>query len=316
MQLPGLPFDGDRVLDSTAALFLDRVPGRLAVVGGGYIGVELGTAWAKLGADVVILEAEDRLLPGMPRSLGRVVQRELDGLGVRVVTGAVVEGLEEDGLRVREDSGTTVLAADRVVVAVGRRPNTDDLGLDRVGVDVDDRGLVRVEPSRRAAGRILAIGDVTPGPALAHKAFAEAEVAALTAAGKPAAFDPAAIPAVVFSDPEVVTVGLTADEADELGAGPRTFTFPLSAAPRAQVLGRPQGHVELVADDQGTVLGVHMVGAGVAELAGEAALAVESAVTVEDLAGTIHPHPTMSEAVAEAAWGLLGQPLHTRRGRR
>ncbi|HVW32966.1 MAG TPA: FAD-dependent oxidoreductase [Acidimicrobiia bacterium] len=202
-------------------------------------------------------------------------------------------------------------------MAVGRRPNTDALGLAGAGVGLDTAGRVVVGADRRAAPDVFAIGDITPGPALAHKALAEADVAVAAAGGRRAAFDPAAIPAVVFSDPQVATVGATAEEAGAAGADPTVFRFPLSASGRAQALARPEGYVELVAEgrsDPGgaTVLGVHMVGAGVAELAAEAALAVEMGATVEDLALTIAPHPTLSEALAEAALGAAGRPLHVR----
>ncbi|MDQ3944221.1 MAG: dihydrolipoyl dehydrogenase, partial [Actinomycetota bacterium] len=190
----------------------------------------------------------------------------------------------------------------------------DALGLEQAGIPLDASGLVPVDAARRAARGIYAIGDITAGPALAHKATAEAEVAALAAAGRPAAFDPATVPAIVFSDPEVATVGLTAEQAEEAGAEPASFTFPLAASGRAVTLGRTGGHVEVVAErGDGTILGVHMVGAGVAELAFGAALAVEMGATVEDLALTIAPHPTLSEALAEAAKGAAGRPLHVRR---
>jgi dihydrolipoamide dehydrogenase len=201
-----------------------------------------------------------------------------------------------------------------VVVAVGRRPNTDALGLTGAGVPLDADGRVVVAPDRRAAPDVYAIGDITPGPALAHKATAEADVAVTAAGGRRAAFDPAAIPAVVFSDPQIATVGLTPEQATEAGADAVSFRFPLSASGRALALARPEGYVEIVADRSGgTVVGVHMVGAGVAELAAEAALAIEMAATVEDVALTIAPHPTLSEALAEAAMGAGGRPLHVRR---
>ncbi|MDY7101191.1 MAG: dihydrolipoyl dehydrogenase [Actinomycetota bacterium] len=326
VELAMLPFDGTRVIDSTAALRLDRVPERLVVVGGGYIGLELGTAWAKLGAQVTIVEAADRLLPGMAASLGRVVARRLRQLGVTVLTGTAAAGLDGPDLVVREVAGDDGdddrtehrLAAEVVLMAVGRRPNTDDLGLARVGVEVDGAGYIPVGPDRRAAPTILAIGDVTAGPALAHKATAEAEVAAATACGEPAAFSPAAVPQVVFCDPEVVSVGVRPDGdrdgEDAAGATAEltTFRFPFAANGRALSLGRDLGHAEIVADAEGTVLGIHLVGPGVAELAGEAALAVEMAATLEDVAGTIHAHPTLAEAIAEAAHGALGHPLHVR----
>ncbi len=314
VELSELPFDGRRVLDSTAALALERVPARLVVVGAGYIGVELGTAFAKLGSGVTVVELTDRILPGMPAGLAKVVERALRARGVDLHLGTKALGLDGDDLVVVGPEGEHRIRADAVVVAVGRRPNTDALGLEQAGVHLDAGGLVAVDPARRAAKGIYAIGDVTPGPALAHKATAEAEVAALSAAGRPAAFDPATVPAVVFSDPEVATVGLTAEQAGEAGADVSTFSFPLAASGRAVSLGATAGHVEVVSDrGDGTVLGVHMVGSGVAELAFGAALAVEMGATVEDLALTIAPHPTISEAIAEAAKGAAGRPLHTGR---
>jgi len=318
-----LPFDGVRVLDSTAALALRRVPDRLTVVGGGYIGVELGGAFAKLGADVTIVEMADQLLPGMPLGLARVLERAVRARGVTVRLGTKVLGVDGDDLVVEGPAGEGRLPMGAgggdgvVIVAVGRRPNTDSLGLAQAGVPLDGDGRIVVAPDRRAAADVYAIGDITPGPALAHKAFAEAEVAVAAAGGRRAAFDPATIPAVVFSDPQVATVGLTAEQATEAGADATSFRFPLAASGRALALARPEGYVEIVAErggaGGGTVVGVHMVGAGVAELAAEAALAVELAATVEDVALTIAPHPTLSEALAEAAMGALGRPLHVRR---
>jgi dihydrolipoamide dehydrogenase len=340
VELATLPFDGHRVLDSTAALALRQVPGELTVVGGGYIGVELGGAFAKLGSQVTIVELADQLLPGMPLGLGRVLERALRARGVTIRLGTKVIGREGDDLVVEGPTGEARLplgatvdagtggAGGRVggpiggsdglvVVAVGRRPNTDSLGLPGAGVRIDADGRIVVAADRRAAPDVFAIGDITAGPALAHKATAEAEVAVIAAGGGRAAFDPATIPAVVFSDPQVATVGLTAEQATEAGAGAISFRFPLSASGRAVTLARPEGYVEIVAErggaGGGTVLGVHMVGAGVAELAAEAALAVEMGATLEDVALTIAPHPTLSETLAEAAMGALGRPLHVRR---
>jgi dihydrolipoamide dehydrogenase len=357
--LPGVPFDGERIIDSTAALALRRVPRRLTVVGGGYIGVELGGAFAKLGAEVTIVELADQLLPGMPLGLARTLERALRARGVTIRLGTKV--LERDGEdlivegpsgEARHPIGASPRASARpvalgapigpeappvarrpgsdggeeagdgvVVVAVGRRPNTDSLGLSQAGVRLDPHGRIMVAADRRAAADVFAIGDITPGPALAHKATAEAEVAVAAAGGRRAAFDPATIPAVVFSDPQVATVGLTVEQAGDAGAEATSFRFPLSASGRALALGRPEGYVEIVAERGGgpaggAVLGVHMVGAGVAELAAEAALAVEMGATAEDLALTIAPHPTLSEALAEAAMGALGRPLHVRRRNR
>jgi dihydrolipoyl dehydrogenase len=337
--LAGLPFDGERIIDSTAALALRHVPRRLTVVGGGYIGIELGGAFAKLGAEVTIIELADQLLPGMPLGLARVLERALRGRGVTIRLGTKVLGADDNVLLVEGPSGEDRLpigmagagggagAAGEagqvgsdgvVIVAVGRQPNTDSLGLAQAGVTLDPDGRVVVAADRRAAKDVYAIGDITPGPALAHKATAEAEVAVTAAGGRRAAFDPATIAAVVFSDPQIASVGLTAEQAAEAGAETTSFRFPLSASGRALALARPEGYVEIVAErgggtSGGTVLGVHMVGAGVAELAAEAALAVEMGATAEDLALTIAPHPTLSEALAEAAMGALGRPLHVRR---
>jgi dihydrolipoamide dehydrogenase len=327
VELGALPFDGGRVLDSTAALALRHVPGQLTVVGGGYIGVELGGAFAKLGSQVTIVELADQLLPGMPLGLARVLERALRARGVAIRLGTKVIGRDGDDLVVEGPTGEARLPIGGaggaspgdgfVVVAVGRRPNTEALGLPGAGVRTDGDGRVVVAADRRAAADVYAIGDITPGPALAHKATSEAEVAVAAAGGRRAAFDPATIPAVVFSDPEVASVGLTAEQAAEAGASATSFRFPLSASGRALVLARPEGYVEIVADrggaGGGTVLGVHMVGAGVAELAAEAALAVEMGATLEDVALTIAPHPTLSETLAEAAMGALGRPLHVRR---
>jgi dihydrolipoamide dehydrogenase len=311
--LAALPVDGQRVLDSTGALALERLPATMAVVGAGYIGVELGTAFAKLGSRVTIIDIAERVLPTLDAGLGRVVARRLGDLGIDVRLGTGAEGLAEGHLLVAGGA----IEAEVIVVAVGRVPNSDDLGLHHLDLHADPRGLLAVDGARRTGHRhIYALGDLTDGPALAHKAMAEAEVVGRCLAGdRSAIFDPAAIPQVVFSDPELVSVGLTVDEARAAGAEPRSFRFPFGASARARTLGRPEGHAELVADAEGTVLGVHLAGAHVAELAGEAALAVELAATVEDVADTIHPHPTMSESFAEAAQGLLGRPLHVSRAR-
>lgn len=301
--LDSLPIDGERIVDSTGALEFDEVPGKLVVVGGGYIGVELGTAWAKLGASVTIIEGSDALLPAMDRRLSSAVHKRLGELDVSVVLNTFVSGVDDPLLA----------DADRIIVAVGRTPNTDDLGLDTANVPVTANGHITVGPDRRATRKIYAIGDVTEGPALAHKASAEAEVAASVIAGQPAAFDPAAIPEIVFSDPEVASVGLTKAAAAEQGIDASVFRFPFAAGSRSRTLGDTAGFVQLVADEAGTIIGAQLAGAGVSELAGETALAIEMSATVEDLAATIHPHPTMSEAIAEAAHGLSGRPLHVRR---
>lgn len=301
--LPALPFDGTRVVDSTGALEFEAIPEHLVVVGGGYIGVELGTAWSKLGSQVTIVEGADRLLPVMDPLLSRAVGSRLRQLGVSVELSTFIEGPDDPLLA----------TADRIVVAIGRTPNTDDLGLDIAKVPTDERGRIVVGPDRRATSNIFAIGDVTAGPALAHKATAEAEIAACAITGSPAAFDPAAIPEIVFSDPEVASVGHTEASATAEGIEPSVFRFPFTAGSRSRTIGDTSGFVQLVADDSGTIIGAQLAGAGVSELVGELTLAIELAATIDDVASTIHPHPTMSEAIAEAAHGLAGAPLHVRR---
>jgi len=313
VELPDLPPDGDRVVGSEELLFIDQLPERLVLVGGGYVGVELGCAFAKLGSEVTIVEVEDRILPGFDARIGRQVSRGLRRLGVGLCLSHRAIGTDEHGLVATGPDGEVVLPADRIGVVVGRRPNSDTVALDTAGATITSSGLVQVAPDRRATGDIFAIGDLTPGPALAHKAIAEAEVAADAACDRPAAFDPAGIPMVVFADPQVMVVGLDQKAAIAAGLEPSTFRFPLSASGRARTLGQSEGTVTVVADGDGTVIGVQAVGAHVAELAGEAALAVETAATVEDLAGTIHAHPTLGESLMEAALGLAGRPIHIAR---
>jgi dihydrolipoamide dehydrogenase len=296
--MPALPFDGERVLDSTGALALTEVPASVAVVGAGYIGLELGTALAKLGSKVTIVEALDRVLPAVDASLTAPVLRRLAALGVEVRTGTA--------------AGAELLGeAELVVVAVGRSPNTRELGLAAAGVPVGPDGLVRVGEDLRATERIAAIGDVVAGPALAHKASAEAVVAAEALSGRRAAFDPMAIPVVVFTDPEVATVGLTEAEARAQGMDARAATFPLAASGRAGTLGARDGFTRVVADAAtDRVVGVHVVGPHASELIAGGALAIELLASPGDVAGTIHPHPTLSEGLREAAELLLGRPVH------
>jgi dihydrolipoamide dehydrogenase len=311
VELAELPLDGKRVLDSTGALDLDHVPRTLAVVGAGYIGLEIGIAFAKLGAKVSLIEAEARILPTMDAHLVRPVARTLKALGVEVHANARALGHGRGRLAVATGDGESTLAAEVVVVAVGRRPNTDDLGLDEAGLSPGESGLLAVAGDRRLASHVAAIGDITPGPALAHKATAEALVAADALCGRKTAFVAQAIPAVVFSDPEIATVGLTESEAEAEGIDAEAATFPLTASGRARTLGAREGFLQIVADKHdGRILGVHIAAPHASELIAEGALAIEMGATLEDLALTIHPHPTLSEQYAEAAHLGLGQPLH------
>ena len=289
VELSSMPFDRINVLDATAALALTELPVTLTIVGGGYIGVELGTAFAKLGSKVTIVEVGSEILPGMPSNLARIVRLRLEELGVAVRLDTTLD--RADGL---------------TIVAVGRRPNTAELGLEHAHVRLESNGLIPVDAARRTSNpHILAIGDVTAGPALAHKATAEALVAAATILGRKAAFQPLTIPAVVFSDPEIASVGYTVESAKAAGVSATAHRLPMRANGRALAAGAPRGSAELVVDETGTIIGAHIASIGASELAAEIALAIEMGTTATDLALTIHPHPTLGEVWAEAARALM-----------
>ncbi|HET7388361.1 MAG TPA: dihydrolipoyl dehydrogenase [Nocardioidaceae bacterium] len=311
VELKHLPFDGKRIVSSTETLELTELPKSVAVVGGGYIGVELGTALAKLGSDVTIIEAQETLLPTMDANVGNLIAKHVKEFGVEVLTNSKVTGDTGTQLQVESANGPLELDADLVVVAVGRAPNTNDLGLEALNIAPGPDGRLQVGTDLLVTTRVAAIGDITPGPALAHKASAEGHVAAAVLSGHPELFDPATIPAVVFSDPEVAQVGLSSSEAAAAGYTAATATFPISASGRARTMGQSIGFVEYVHDaTTGIVLGTTIVGPHASELIAEAALAIEMAAHLDDLADTIHAHPTMAEVHHEAALVALGRPIH------
>ena len=319
-----LALDDPRVLDSTRALDLDGVPASLLVVGGGYIGLELGTVYAALGSAVTIVELTGSLLPGADPDLVRVLARRIAGIFHAVHLKTAVNGLAAcpDGIDVTlEPSGAALRTErfDQVLVAVGRSPNSEVPGLvERTRAELDARGFIRVDAQRRTAEpSIFAIGDVAGEPMLAHKAFAEARVAVDTIAGNAASFAPRAVPAVVFTDPEVAWCGLTEAAAAASGRAVTVARFPWGASGRALTLDRPDGATKLVLDpESGRVLGVGLVGAGAGELIAEGVVAVEKGLTAADLAGAIHPHPTVSETFAEAAEVFFGRSTHVYRPKR
>jgi dihydrolipoamide dehydrogenase len=315
IEIPGFKFDGSRVVDSTGALAFDAVPERFVVIGGGYIGIEIGTLYAKLGAKVTVVEALPAILPGNDPDIVQVVARKLKKLGVEVMTGAKAKSWsEKDGRAaiVIDVGGKDVtLDADKVLVAVGRRPNWEGLGLEEVGVKLD-RGFITVDRRLRTnVPGIYAIGDVAGQPMLAHKASREAEVVAEVIAGHKAEFDVRCIPAVVFSDPEVATAGITADEAKQRGRDVKVGKFPFSVLGRALANADTDGFVKVVID-AGTkeVLGIHVVGNGASDVIAEAALAIEMGALADDISLTIHAHPTLPEAIMEAAKASLGEAIH------
>ena len=320
---PGaLALDSDRVWDSTRALEIPSVPGSLLVVGGGYIGLELGSVYAALGSRVTVVEMTAGLLPGADRDLVAVVARRLGGVCEAVLLETKVTALSEDAdgvsVTLKGRHGESAERFDRVLVAVGRVPNSDVPGLDRTAVGRDARGFVAVDGQRRTAeSTIFAIGDLVGEPMLAHKASHEARIAVEAIAGHKAVFEPAAIPAVVFTDPEVAWCGLTETQARAEGRAVEVARFPWGASGRAVTLDRPAGVTKLVIEPGSErILGVGIAGSGAGELIAEGVVAIEMGATASDLRLCIHPHPTLSETLMESAEVFFGQSTHVYRPKR
>ncbi len=313
--LPHIPFS-DTVISSTDALSLDEVPERLVVIGAGYIGMELGMAYARLGSKVSFVEALDRILPSYDRQLVAPVEKWLKAHGIAVHLNARAKALSGDGrtLEAETASGERLsLEADKVLVTVGRKPNLQGWGLENMLVDMDGRFIKVDERCHTSMRNVWAIGDLVGEPMLAHKASAQGEMVAEIIAGERRAFEPRAIPAVCFTEPEIVAVGLSPDEARAAGHEIVTGQFPFIANGRAlsAEAGDDGGFVRVTARaDNHLVLGIHAVGKHVSELSGEFALALEMGARLEDISGTIHQHPTMTEALPEAALGALGHAIH------
>ncbi|BBK36550.1 dihydrolipoyl dehydrogenase [Allostella sp. ATCC 35155] len=312
VELPDLPFGG-RVLSSTEALALADPPKRLAVVGAGYIGLELGIAFAKLGTAVAVVEQADRILPQYDAELSRPVAARLKELGISLHLGSRALGLVgDDALLIADGGGSDQrLAADAVLVTVGRRPATEGWGREELALTMNGRFIAVDAQCRTAMRGVWAIGDVTGEPMLAHRAMAQGEMVAEIIAGHRRTWDKVAIPAVCFTDPEIVTVGLSPEEARTAGIAAKAARFPFQASGRAMTMEAEGGLVRVVARaDDHVVLGLQAVGAGVSELASGFALALEMGARLEDLAGTIHAHPTLGEGIQEAALRALGRALH------
>lgn len=304
------------VWSSTEALELRSIPKRMLVIGGGYIGLELGLVYAGLGSRVTCVELLPQLLTGADPDLTKVVHKRCEQRFEEILLETKVVDVKKKGggfsVTVEQQGSKKKLDFDQVLVAVGRKPNTENIGLENTKVQLDQRGLVEVDEQNRTADpSIFAIGDITSGPALAHKASREGKVAAEVIAGKSSAFDNVAIPAIVFTDPEVAWVGLTESEARATDRNIEVGKFPLAALGRARTIDQTDGLAKVIADaDSGLVLGVGLVGPHASELIAEAALALEMGATLEDITATIHPHPTLSEAIAEAAEVAEGLPVH------
>ena len=319
IQIPGFEFATDHIWSSADALDADRVPDRLGVVGGGYIGMELATTYAKLGADVTVVEMLDDILDSYEDDVKRIVRKRAETLGVEFHFGEGASGWSEgadDGYRLHTETAAgeeSTYPVDRILVAVGRQPVTETLDIEQAGIETTDQGFIETDDrTQTAVEHIHAVGDVAGDPMLAHVATKEGIVAAEVLAGEPAALDQQAIPAAVFTDPEIGTVGLTEQEAVDAGFDPVVGEMPFNASGRAMTTGHTDGFVRLVADETtGFVLGGQIVGPEASELIAEVALAIEMGATLEDVAATVHTHPTLAEAVLEAAENAQGQAIHT-----
>ena len=324
--VPAMPkfFDigSERVMDSTGALQLADIPKSMLVIGGGYIGLEMGTVYAELGTKVSVVEMTDGLLPGADRDLVKPLAKKMEGLLENIYLGTKVVSLKDIGKQVEvEMEGPDVKSPqkyDRVLISIGRRPVSAGIGLENTQVTVNERGFVEADDRQRTSDpHILAIGDIAGDPMLAHKASAEGKVAAEFLAGEPAAFDKVAIPAVVFTDPEIAWAGITADEAKATGRKVTIAQYPWQASGRAIAMGKTDGLTKWIIDPEtDRVLGCGIVGSGAGELIAEAVVAIEMGCTVRDIAESIHPHPTLSETVAFAGEVHLGSATEVYRPKR
>lgn len=316
IEIPNFKFN-KRVIDSTGALALTEIPKSLVVVGGGYIGSELGTAYANFGTKVTILEGAKDILGGFEKQMTQVVKKGLKAKGVDIVTEAMAKSAEESetGVKVTYEAKgeTQTIETDYCLVTVGRRPNTEEIGLESLGVKMTERGLVEVnEEGRTSVDNIFAIGDIVAGPPLAHKASYEGKVAAEVISGEKSEVDYLAIPAVCFTEPELATVGYTEAMAKEEGLEYKASKFPYAANGRALSIGETDGFLKLITlKEDGLLIGAQIAGSGASDMIAELGLAIETGMTAEDIALTIHAHPSLGEITMEAAEVALGNPIHT-----
>ena len=317
--LPGAPFDGQTVVSSTEALSFTQVPKRLLVVGAGVIGLELGSVWCRLGAEVLVVELADRIVPGMDSEMTRLLQRSLEKQGIKFQLKTKIEGLKAEKGKVRfkltsesGSSGSSEETADCALVAIGRRPFTQGLGLAECGVKMDPKGRIEVDAHfKSSVSGIYAIGDVITGPMLAHKASEEGVAAVEGMAGRAGHVNYQAIPGVVYTFPELASVGMTEDEAKAAGREIRVGKFPFTAVGRAKAMGETEGLAKIIADAKtDRILGVHILGPRASDLIAEAAVAIEFAASAEDIARSSHAHPTFAEALKEAALNVQGLAIN------
>jgi dihydrolipoamide dehydrogenase len=314
--IPGVELDGDRVGTSTDALSYPEVPRRLVVIGAGVIGLEMGSVWARLGSEVILLEYLPKFLPGVDEEIAKQALRIFGKQGLRLELGVKVTGTRVDSDRVHvtyeEDGNTQTIDGDRVLVATGRRPNTDGLGADELGLARDRRGFIQVDASYRTnVPGIWAIGDVIPGPMLAHKAEEEGIAAVETMAGHHGHVVYEAVPSIIYTHPEIATIGKTEQELREAGVPYKKGTFPFMANGRAKAMNDTDGMVKILAHaETDRILGFHVLGPGASDLAAEGAVAIEFSASAEDIARSVHAHPTLAEVVKEAALGVAKRSIH------
>ncbi|WP_373895886.1 dihydrolipoyl dehydrogenase [Virgibacillus natechei] len=316
IEIPSFKFS-DHVLDSTGALDLKEIPKKMVVIGGGYVGTELGSAYANFGTDITILEGADDILGGFEKQMKQVVKKRLKKKDAKVVTKAMAKGAEEskDGVTVtyEVDGKEEKIEADYVLVTVGRRPNTEEIGLEQVGIETDEKGLVKVDKqSRTNIDNIYAIGDIVAGMPLAHKASYEGKIAAEVISGEKSEVDYIGMPAVAFTDPELASVGYTEKDAKDAGYNAKASKFPFAANGRALSLNDSDGFMKLVTRvEDGLVIGAQIAGPNASDMIAEVGLAIEAGMTAEDIALTVHAHPSLGEITMEAAEAALGTPIHS-----
>ena len=315
IEIPNFKY-GKRVLDSTGALNLQELPKSLVVIGGGVIGTELGGAYANFGTEVTILEGTDVILNGFEKQMSQLVVKNLKKKGAKIVTKALAKGVEELDDKVivtyEADGKEEKVEADYVLVSVGRKPNTKEMGLEEVGIKMTDRGIIEIDKQCRTnISNIYAIGDIVAGPQLAHKASYEGKIAAEAISGHASEIDYLGIPAVAFSEPELATVGYTEKQAKEEGLDIKASKFPFAANGRALSLNDAEGFMKIITrKEDGLVIGAQIAGPGASDMISELGLAIEAGMTAEDIAMTIHAHPTLGEITMEAAEVALGSPIH------
>jgi len=316
VSLQSIPYDGRRIIGAREALELSEIPSSLLVIGGGAIGLELGTVYAKLGSRVTIVEIMDQLLPGMEKDIAKLIERKLKQIGINIFLSSRVLSAEvrnnEARATIETPTETIENISDYVLVAVGKRSSVKDIGIDEIGIELDNKGFVKIdEYCRTSLENVYAVGDVTGPPFLAHKASKQGIIAAENICGKKKIFDATVVPTAIFTDPEIAIVGYTKDEAEKRGYKIKAMRFPYSSLGRAIAEEETEGFIRIISDEAtGIVLGIQIIGSKATEIIGEAALAVKNKLTVEEIADTIHPHPTYSELYSEVSEAAIFKPIH------